>query len=269
LSEKIIRYILADSQLGNRIDDYRKVTDQPNAAEAVCRWDKGVRVQNIAKFERKVVGSQGWNVVYAGTDTIIDGMDVTLTSDVTCAATATAAVANPITTQAATEIPTVPTVQAVTGSLIVADDPQCQNSYWPIVTGGTWNYTVAETNGTSSSEQVMITKVWQDNGKTFFSTNSSLNGNAQYQCIAGAIYDANNDLVLPSEANLQAGYQFTTSHGSVRIQGGSTVKTTSGVFNAIGVCSGGYCEYYAQNVGLISATEKGSTKSLNNLSIPQ
>jgi len=133
LSEKIIRYILADSQLGNRIDDYRNATDQPNAAEAVCRWDKGVRVQNIDKFERKVVGSQGWNVVYAGTDTIIDGMDVTLTSDETCATTAMAAMPTPTATQQAAETPA-STPQAVVSPLIEADDPQCQNSYWPIVT---------------------------------------------------------------------------------------------------------------------------------------
>jgi hypothetical protein len=270
LSEKVVRYILADSQLGSRIDEYRKAIDQPNIAEAVCRWDKGVRVQNIAKFERKVVGPQGWNVVYSGTDTIIDGMDVTLTSDVTCAVIATPG--GPTEAVTATEEASVAatlTPQATATALIEADDPQCQNSYWPIVTGATWNFTVNEYVGKSVDEKVIITKVWEDNGKAFFSTSSSLNGNAQYQCIAGAIYDANNDLVLPSETNLTAGYQFTTSQGSARIQGGSTVKTSSGTFTAIGVCLNGYCQYYAQNVGMVSATTKSYTESLDNLIIPQ
>jgi hypothetical protein len=79
-NEAQVRYILADSQLGG-IDYYRQFLDQPAVAEAVRRWDAGVRVTNINQFERKIVGDKGWQIVYVGTDTLIDGMDVRLTTD--------------------------------------------------------------------------------------------------------------------------------------------------------------------------------------------
>jgi Tol biopolymer transport system component len=77
--EAQVRYILADSQLGSVIGYYRARADQPAIAEAVRRWDAGVRVVNIDDFERIIVGT--WVVVYRGTRTQIDGMDVLLTSD--------------------------------------------------------------------------------------------------------------------------------------------------------------------------------------------
>lgn len=79
--EAQVRYILADAQLGNVIGYYRSFLDQPAVAEAVRRWDAGVRVTNISQFERKIVGDKGWQVVYAGTDTLINGMDVQLSTD--------------------------------------------------------------------------------------------------------------------------------------------------------------------------------------------
>jgi len=80
-NEAQVRYILADSQLGGVIDYYRQFLDQPNVAEAVRRWDAGVRVTNIDQFERVVLPDKGWAVVYAGTDQVIDGMDVLLTTE--------------------------------------------------------------------------------------------------------------------------------------------------------------------------------------------
>jgi hypothetical protein len=79
-NEAQVRYILADSQFGS-IDYYRQFLDQPAVAEAVRRWDAGVRVTNINQFERKIVGDKGWQIVYVGTDTLINGMDVRLTTD--------------------------------------------------------------------------------------------------------------------------------------------------------------------------------------------
>jgi Tol biopolymer transport system component len=78
--EAEVRYILADIQLGNVADYYRQFLDQPNVAEAIRRWDAGITVTNIDQFERKLVGGT-WQVVYAGTETLIDGKDVLLTSD--------------------------------------------------------------------------------------------------------------------------------------------------------------------------------------------
>lgn len=79
--EAQVRYILADAQLGGVIDYYRQFLDQPAVAEAVRRWDSGVRVTNIDMFERRIIGDRGWQVVYVGTDALIDGMAVRLSTD--------------------------------------------------------------------------------------------------------------------------------------------------------------------------------------------
>ncbi len=76
-----MRYVLADSQLGGVIDYYRQFINQPNIAEAVLRWDAGVRVTNIARFERVVVPGDSWQVVFAGTYIHINGMEARLSSD--------------------------------------------------------------------------------------------------------------------------------------------------------------------------------------------
>ncbi|HTX78621.1 MAG TPA: hypothetical protein VMC62_03085 [Longilinea sp.] len=268
LSEKIVRYILVDSQLGNRIDEYRKVIDQPNAAEAVCRWDKGVRVQNIDKFERKVVGSQGWNVVYAGTDTIINGMDVTLTSNEICAATATPAQSM---TGESTATAAAGTPQAVATAVpaFEADDPQCQNSYWPIVTGSHWEYKVTDNSGKESQESVSISKVWQDSGKSYFNVTSSLFGTSTYQCVAGAIFDSDDHLVLPAQGDMLAGKEFGSGSTKLTVNGAASTKSDAGIFETVGVCGTNHCEYYAEDVGLISASEKDYSKFLTNFLLPR
>ncbi|MBI5934024.1 MAG: hypothetical protein HY867_09975 [Chloroflexi bacterium] len=75
-----VRYILADAQLGNVIGYYRGQTGDAAAVEAVSRWDAYIRAENISSFERKTVGGT-WQVVYAGTNTTINGLDVILTKD--------------------------------------------------------------------------------------------------------------------------------------------------------------------------------------------
>ena len=270
LSEKIVRYILADSQLGNRIDDYRKVTDQPNAAEAVCRWDKGVRVQNIDKFERKVVGSQGWNVVYAGTDTIIDGMDVSLTSDVTCAATATAATATPA--------PTLPAAVAITGTpqatptaipAFEADDPQCQNSYWPILIGSHWEYKVTDINGKESHEMVSISKVWGGFRKIILHRHQQLVRHFYLpMCRRG--HPSTRRPPGAARRRRHAGRQRIRQRlCQAHINGAASTKSDAGVFDTVGVCGTNHCEYYAENVGLISGSEKTYSKFLTGFLLPR
>ncbi len=78
-TEAQIRYVIADIQLGGVDNYYRQFLDQPAIAEAIRRWDAGVRVVNISQFERKIVGS--WMIVYAGTENQINGLDVLLTTD--------------------------------------------------------------------------------------------------------------------------------------------------------------------------------------------
>lgn len=79
--EARVRYTLADAQLGNVIDYYRQYLDQPAVAEAVRRWDEGIRVVNINQFERKIVANAGWKIIYSGTDNTITGLSVILTTD--------------------------------------------------------------------------------------------------------------------------------------------------------------------------------------------
>ena len=79
-NEARVRYILVDISLGGPIHYYREFPENPNAREAVNRWEHGVRVLNLDQFERCDDG-YGPGIVYAGTCDIIDGMDVDLTTD--------------------------------------------------------------------------------------------------------------------------------------------------------------------------------------------
>ena len=79
-NESRVRHILVDAQLSENIASYRaKVTDE-ESAEALRRWDAGIRVVNIGEFERKVVDGH-WRIVYAGTDDHVMGTDIILTTD--------------------------------------------------------------------------------------------------------------------------------------------------------------------------------------------
>jgi hypothetical protein len=78
--ESRVRYILADIQLGGVDGYYREHVDAEEVAEALRRWDAGITVTNIDQFERKLVG-ETWQVVYAGTETLINGSDVVLSTD--------------------------------------------------------------------------------------------------------------------------------------------------------------------------------------------
>jgi len=79
-NESHVRYILADMQLGNVVGGYRADVADEETAEALRRWDAGIRVVNIEEFERRVVDGH-WQIVYADTNNSITGMDVRLTSD--------------------------------------------------------------------------------------------------------------------------------------------------------------------------------------------
>lgn len=76
-----VRYILADAELGGVIDYYRQYLDQPAVAEAVRRWDSGVRIANLERFERLILEYAGWKVVYRGEGRLVNSQDIQLTSD--------------------------------------------------------------------------------------------------------------------------------------------------------------------------------------------
>lgn len=79
-SESHVRYIVADNQLSNVVEYYRLNVADEETAEALRRWDAGVRVANIDEFEREVVDGQ-WQIVHVGTDRPVTGTDIILTSD--------------------------------------------------------------------------------------------------------------------------------------------------------------------------------------------
>jgi hypothetical protein len=79
-NESHVRHILVDPQLSGNVAAYRgEITDE-ETAEALRRWDTGVRVANIEQFERTIINGQ-WQIVYAGTRNPIISTDVILTID--------------------------------------------------------------------------------------------------------------------------------------------------------------------------------------------
>lgn len=78
--EAHVRYILADIQLVNTADPYRAKINDEETAEALRRWGAGIRVANIAQFERQMVAGQ-WQIISTGSGKPIKGADVKLTSD--------------------------------------------------------------------------------------------------------------------------------------------------------------------------------------------
>ena len=88
--EPQVRYLLADMTGSGKTDLYRKYAAEekdPDSREAIRLWDAGVRVINMADFERKWVtnqfGKDGrvFRVVQRGSDRTISGSEVFLTSD--------------------------------------------------------------------------------------------------------------------------------------------------------------------------------------------
>ena len=77
--EERVRYILVDMQVGGVVAFYRrKAASDPNSAEAVRRWDAGVRVRNPHRYDRVILPGRGWTIVRRGTTTPLDGMEVQL-----------------------------------------------------------------------------------------------------------------------------------------------------------------------------------------------
>ena len=76
--EARIRYIMADIALMQSMDYYKGFPEDPEAVEAMNRIFSGYGIENLSDFERKDVPGIGWQVVYAGTKTTINGMDVKL-----------------------------------------------------------------------------------------------------------------------------------------------------------------------------------------------
>ena len=79
-NESHVRYILADLSLSNNIESYRSGIADEETAEALRRWDAGIRVANAGDFEHRLVDGF-WQIVYSETSGPINGMSVILTID--------------------------------------------------------------------------------------------------------------------------------------------------------------------------------------------
>lgn len=80
--EYIVRYIIADMQLSKEYGKYNsQKTENANCAEAIKRWEVGVRVSNINEFERKLIGEKGWSIVHKGTSFRVHGADIILNTN--------------------------------------------------------------------------------------------------------------------------------------------------------------------------------------------
>ncbi|MBI5294264.1 MAG: hypothetical protein HY869_02230 [Chloroflexi bacterium] len=169
--EARIRYIIADIQLGDVADYYRTSMADPVIAEALRRWDTGIRVTNINEFERKIVGDKGWQIVYIGTENLVNGMDIILSEPQTSNA--------------------------------------CGNSYWPIVMNAEWifenniTWTIIEVRRLSSNS------IWfsvAEGGDVQYIQNYSCDESGIYH-VEGDFHK----LILPAESNLFAGYQYSSN----------------------------------------------------------
>ncbi len=61
--EPQVRYLLADMTGGGKVEMYRKYATEerdPDSREAIRRWDAGVRVLNMADFDRGLDSGMPW-----------------------------------------------------------------------------------------------------------------------------------------------------------------------------------------------------------------
>ena len=75
-----VRGIMLDITLAGTYPYYYSHINEPTPAEAIRRWDNGIRVTNAALFERILING-AWLHVYKGTNTPINQMDIKLTTD--------------------------------------------------------------------------------------------------------------------------------------------------------------------------------------------
>jgi hypothetical protein len=222
--EARVRYILADAQLGDVIDYYRQFADDPAVFDALDRWDWGVRVVNLGDFERIINGDAGWQVVYTGTNTLIDGMDVILTTD----------------TEPVAETPS--TSQNPTGDL-------CYNPWWPVIPGTT--YVRAYTEGAVDTLELSSIS---DVGRVYF----QLAGTA-YECWEGSIMNSITGLVLPAEL----GEPGTMINETLGYDGIQSIETQMGTYDAAHLCQfnvdGITCYDFVYGLGPVRVITEGSS----------
>jgi len=233
--ETRVLYILADIQLSGDTSYYAQAINDPQAVDAVARWNSGTRVQNLDAFERKIVASNGWQIVYAGTETTICGNDV-------------------ITTE----------IQTVNF---------CNNSYWPIVDGASWTYLVTRSGYSSQTRNGIYQETRTINmgadgtSFTLHIESQAINQDESYECTPQGIVKVNespsrcsrefNCIWLPSDVSIQPGFQFNPylseniiAHSEV--MGFETKSVPAGIFQTARICIGIVTAPFSQSCGQIS-----------------
>ncbi len=76
-----VRLIMLDIALGQQYAYWRGQGNQPDAREAIRRWDAGVRVRNADRFEARPRRAGDVHRRWRGTNREADGMDVILSTD--------------------------------------------------------------------------------------------------------------------------------------------------------------------------------------------
>jgi hypothetical protein len=79
-NEESVRFIMLDITLGDTYYYFSKHINEPDPAEAIKRWDNGIRVTNAGQFERKQVNGE-WRHTYRGTETKVNVTDIRLSTD--------------------------------------------------------------------------------------------------------------------------------------------------------------------------------------------
>jgi hypothetical protein len=254
-NEARIRYIMADFTFLGSEEYYPERRDETEVAEAIRRLEAGIQVMNLGSFERRVVGSKGIQVVYAGTDQTINGMDVQLSVSLPPGCQALVA-----------ENPPAP----------VAEEPirgMCNNAYWPIVLGATWDYTVARAGETFDYHvNVWNASARADGSGGSFSTRESCGNHefcgrgetpVDYYCDATGTFLVTGSMVIPPENQIVDGGVWPQDGYSLKVFGFENRTVPAGTFNAamLGIIPAPPgVDDYAKGVGLIYRSVEPNTE---------
>jgi Tol biopolymer transport system component len=153
-------------------------------------------------------------------------------------------------------------VQPVITPVPVSTIESCNNPYWPVIQGAWWKYFMRGDTLSSPDHTWVdtINSISRSGEKVVFTISSAEVGgssvkNKTYSCdAAGWIYDGNGNAILPPEALLSEGYQWTLTDGtvlSVHFMQLSESRTSLGIMDVLQIAYVGnmYWELYTRGIG--------------------